>query len=316
MYVCPNPLIEQRRKSQGTAEVDPVIQTLSLDSVLFLLQLKETSSIAVPRTFLISGKQRSLELQARYTLTLTAAHNSQQLYTHRARSTHMSRVWMHWCFGGGNRRITLFTRRRLPGETLPETIIQPQPRAALRPTLKSAGVLWTLISLYALQKPHFIFCTVQTCAQVWFVMSRVGLKRYQQSQRCVINMLRLTVVSLQDGGGEERLDTGKNYTNSNAKNADVFVCVHWVQAQSITGNTIVRANKEICGLLLNNINKSSKRNCISQLYKMKTLLIQYQALTHVQALIYLLKSYCEALTLRWNVSVTRGLWMYSRHWTT
>lgn len=31
-----------------------------------LPQLKETSSAAVPRTFLVSGKQRSLELQARY----------------------------------------------------------------------------------------------------------------------------------------------------------------------------------------------------------------------------------------------------------
>uniref|UniRef100_A0A673AAJ9 FYVE, RhoGEF and PH domain containing 1 n=1 Tax=Sphaeramia orbicularis TaxID=375764 RepID=A0A673AAJ9_9TELE len=30
------------------------------------MELKETSSIAVPRTFLVSGKQRSLELQARY----------------------------------------------------------------------------------------------------------------------------------------------------------------------------------------------------------------------------------------------------------
>lgn len=34
--------------------------------LLISLQLKETSSLNVPRTFLVSGKQRSLELQARY----------------------------------------------------------------------------------------------------------------------------------------------------------------------------------------------------------------------------------------------------------
>uniref|UniRef100_A0A8C9X4N6 FYVE, RhoGEF and PH domain containing 1 n=1 Tax=Sander lucioperca TaxID=283035 RepID=A0A8C9X4N6_SANLU len=35
------------------------------------MELKETSSVAVPRTFLVSGKQRSLELQARYRQTDT-----------------------------------------------------------------------------------------------------------------------------------------------------------------------------------------------------------------------------------------------------
>lgn len=31
-----------------------------------LFQLKESSNLNLPRTFLVSGKQRSLELQARY----------------------------------------------------------------------------------------------------------------------------------------------------------------------------------------------------------------------------------------------------------
>lgn len=38
----------------------------SLLCLFSLMQLKETSSLNVPRTFLVSGKQRSLELQARY----------------------------------------------------------------------------------------------------------------------------------------------------------------------------------------------------------------------------------------------------------
>uniref|UniRef100_A0A3P8PT84 FYVE, RhoGEF and PH domain containing 1 n=1 Tax=Astatotilapia calliptera TaxID=8154 RepID=A0A3P8PT84_ASTCA len=46
------------------------------------MELKETSSVAVARTFLVSGKQRSLELQARY------KHLQRQKHTQSCRRTH------------------------------------------------------------------------------------------------------------------------------------------------------------------------------------------------------------------------------------
>lgn len=60
---CPQMQIE----ALGPADVSPQTERVrDLAHLCLCFQLKETSSAAVPRTFLVSGKQRSLELQARY----------------------------------------------------------------------------------------------------------------------------------------------------------------------------------------------------------------------------------------------------------